>query len=94
MAVPKLGVDGHRRLTVTVTLLDGDADLLWAVAYLEHGNAAGGCSKVTRAVLIEALHEYAKVRGEQVRNVVHLLEEHRSEVDAVAVNRRALRVVR
>ena len=55
MATPRVGADGHRRLTVTVTLLDDEADLLWAVAYLRTGNASTGCSQVAKTILREHL---------------------------------------
>lgn len=55
MATPRVGVDGRRRLTVTVTLTDEMADLMWAVAYVRNGNAAAGVSRVARTMIEEAL---------------------------------------
>ena len=96
MATPKVGVDGRRRLTVTVTVFDDNADVLWAAGYLNGRGASSGVSKWARSVLEEAL----RVVGEdpEVRRAVELVAEARADretaLDAAVVSPARLRLVR
>lgn len=87
MATPKVGADGRRRLTVTVTLFDDDADFMWAAG---HVHARGGMSPFARRLILDSL---AHLRDdEHVVAALVALHEHRAAM-APAATPTGLRLV-
>lgn len=91
MATPRVGADGRRRLTVTITLVDDEADVLWAAAALRYGKAAAGVSKLARTAVRSALAAAAK--DPQVQATVRNLRQYQTD-EAEAARRPRLRLVK